>query len=157
MTRRRSRAGRVSKWVGLIACVFVVGLFLLSTWRIVSWRGRQTNLVLRSWRIDVFWLNHDPSSEEREYWDREFRISKLYVSDGIVSLWWFDWARHPSGKQSRVNVPLSFVFTALAIPTAILWRRDRRFRQGHCQQCGYNLTGNESGKCPECGTEVEPV
>ena len=26
---------------------------------------------------------------------------------------------------------------------------------GHCQQCGYNLTGNVSGVCPECGTEVE--
>ena len=22
---------------------------------------------------------------------------------------------------------------------------------GHCQHCGYDLTGNESGICPECG------
>ena len=22
---------------------------------------------------------------------------------------------------------------------------------GHCQRCGYNLTGNLSGICPECG------
>ncbi len=28
-------------------------------------------------------------------------------------------------------------------------------RPGHCSRCGYNLTGNESGTCPECGTEVE--
>ncbi len=28
-------------------------------------------------------------------------------------------------------------------------------RQGECQQCGYNLTGNTSGTCPECGTKVE--
>ena len=21
----------------------------------------------------------------------------------------------------------------------------------HCRGCGYNLTGNESGACPECG------
>ena len=26
-----------------------------------------------------------------------------------------------------------------------------RHPPGHCQQCGYNLTGNVSGKCPECG------
>lgn len=25
-----------------------------------------------------------------------------------------------------------------------------------CIPCGYNLTGNESGKCPECGTEIKP-
>ncbi len=27
-----------------------------------------------------------------------------------------------------------------------------RIAHGHCQQCGYNLTGNTSGVCPECGT-----
>jgi tetratricopeptide (TPR) repeat protein len=25
---------------------------------------------------------------------------------------------------------------------------------GHCIQCGYSLTGNVSGRCPECGTPV---
>ena len=25
---------------------------------------------------------------------------------------------------------------------------------GHCRRCGYNLTGNESGVCPECATPV---
>ncbi len=25
---------------------------------------------------------------------------------------------------------------------------------GHCQTCGYNLTGNVSGICPECGEAV---
>ena len=24
--------------------------------------------------------------------------------------------------------------------------------EDHCQKCGYNLTGNKSGRCPECGT-----
>lgn len=26
---------------------------------------------------------------------------------------------------------------------------------GHCQTCGYNLTGNTSGTCPECGTIIK--
>jgi hypothetical protein len=26
---------------------------------------------------------------------------------------------------------------------------------GHCRQCNYDLTGNTSGACPECGKEVE--
>ena len=51
--------------------------------------------------------------------------------------------------------PLSVPLIALAIPTAILWLRDRRIVPfGHCLHCGYNLTGNESGKCPECATPV---
>lgn len=26
---------------------------------------------------------------------------------------------------------------------------------GHCSHCGYNLTGNVSGVCPECGVEFK--
>ena len=32
-------------------------------------------------------------------------------------------------------------------------RRIRKYRGG-CAKCGYNLTGNTSGVCPECGAEV---
>ncbi|MCO6435705.1 MAG: hypothetical protein J5J06_01295 [Phycisphaerae bacterium] len=47
-------------------------------------------------------------------------------------------------------IPL-FVFTVLSF---ILWRAGRRPLPGHCP-CGYNLTGNVSGRCPECGREVD--
>jgi len=35
----------------------------------------------------------------------------------------------------------------------ILWRKARKHPKGHCQSCGYDLTGNESGACPECNAE----
>jgi len=42
------------------------------------------------------------------------------------------------------------------------WLRDpsilappRRFEAGCCVECGYNLTGIRSARCPECGTAVE--
>jgi hypothetical protein len=35
-------------------------------------------------------------------------------------------------------------------------RKTRRRRQGLCTECGYDLTGNVSGKCPECGVHVNP-
>jgi hypothetical protein len=38
---------------------------------------------------------------------------------------------------------------------AAAWRRTRRRRTGYCQKCGYVLTGNASGVCPECGKPVE--
>jgi hypothetical protein len=34
------------------------------------------------------------------------------------------------------------------------WIRRRRWRRGLCLHCGYNLTGNTSGRCPECGTAI---
>ena len=55
---------------------------------------------------------------------------------------------------------LIFILTA-ALPTAwltsvlLVVRRDnRRRRTGLCLACGYSLTGNFSGVCPECGTPV---
>jgi hypothetical protein len=35
-------------------------------------------------------------------------------------------------------------------------RYKRRKRLGLCLSCGYNLTGNESGVCSECGTPTSP-
>ncbi len=32
------------------------------------------------------------------------------------------------------------------------WRNRRRRLQSHCPRCNYDMTGNQSGKCPECGT-----
>ena len=34
-------------------------------------------------------------------------------------------------------------------------RRQYRMRRGLCLHCGYDLTGNLSGRCPECGARVE--
>jgi hypothetical protein len=34
------------------------------------------------------------------------------------------------------------------------YRRYRRRKKGLCLKCGYNLTGNVSGICPECGEKI---
>lgn len=37
------------------------------------------------------------------------------------------------------------------------WRKPRlRVRVGCCSACNYDLTGNTSGVCPECGVAVQP-
>lgn len=38
----------------------------------------------------------------------------------------------------------------------VLWRRTRKPPKGHCQSCGYDLTGNVSGQCPECNAATAP-
>ncbi len=59
-----------------------------------------------------------------------------------------------SGEYLVVWIPYWALLTAAALPTTVLWWRDRRFARGHCDICGYDLTGNTSGRCPECGGEI---
>jgi hypothetical protein len=43
-------------------------------------------------------------------------------------------------------------------PAAVVWQTWVRWSQlqlGCCAHCGYNLTGNVTGVCPECGSHVE--
>jgi len=59
-------------------------------------------------------------------------------------------------QHSVVVVPMWMFVAPLAGVTAITSLRCwiSRVRPGHCETCGYNLTGNVSGRCPECGSLV---
>lgn len=64
-------------------------------------------------------------------------------------------AQSTIGVWSELVIPLWFLTLASALPLAwLLWRRRRRPRPGVCGKCAYDLTGNVSGVCPECGTPI---
>jgi hypothetical protein len=49
-------------------------------------------------------------------------------------------------------VRLWLICIVMALPLLFFWWLDRRHIPPHCcQSCGYDLTGNTSGVCPECG------
>lgn len=55
-------------------------------------------------------------------------------------------------------LPLWIPFLFFFILTSYLWLTDRRrYPAGRCAGCGYDLTGNTSGVCSECGTPVGPA
>lgn len=55
-----------------------------------------------------------------------------------------------------LHVPLLALLAVLALPMLPPVVRRRRRKRGLCVKCAYDLTGNVSGVCPECGTAVEP-
>ena len=62
------------------------------------------------------------------------------------------------GKYSYGHIgeflPFWLFLTLAAIPTAILWHRDRRrVKPGCCKTCGYDLRASKK-ICPECGTAI---
>jgi hypothetical protein len=51
--------------------------------------------------------------------------------------------------------PEFLLLVVASVVTILVWRRHpKRFRQGLCQVCSYDLTGLMSGRCPECGTWI---
>lgn len=61
----------------------------------------------------------------------------------------------------RFDCPIWIMFVTVAIVPSITFvrfalRRRRSRRLGPtCKKCGYNLTGNTSGVCPECGQPIQ--
>ena len=68
--------------------------------------------------------------------------------------WWPFTKDGPPGFWA-FGLPFWIPLAIAALPTALLWffRPAKRFRTG-CPKCSYNLTGNVSGTCPECGSAL---
>ncbi|MBN2562525.1 MAG: hypothetical protein JXQ75_16495 [Phycisphaerae bacterium] len=98
------------------------------------WRSARDPVIVRPRHRQQFglWL---PTTESRSF-DLSGLSQKTYSAYDFIMPFW----------------PL---FAITAIPTAFLiWRQRRQIPLGCCQKCGYNLTGNTSGICPECGTHI---
>ena len=68
--------------------------------------------------------------------------------------------RNTQAEYGSAGIPhaavaaLAVVLPAIQLPLKLrdIRRRRRRRLSGVCVGCGYDLTGNVSGVCPECGT-----
>lgn len=86
----------------------------------------------------------------------------------------FDWSNGTvlttytsSGKPSstlrvlKLSIRSWLVSVLMSVPLCIAFLkkvgRKRRRESIHCSKCDYNLTGNVSGVCPECGTAISPA
>lgn len=79
-----------------------------------------------------FWLHHSPEPDE-------------HFEDPQRPLLF------PVGVTRRLSVPLPIVSCAISFLGLAFFLRRSSIPPGKCQMCGYNLTGNISGRCSECG------
>ena len=76
--------------------------------------------------------------------------------DGLTGAHWQDaeptlWLPVGVSRPGRREIALPIWIVLVLLVPALVWLwHDRRIRPGSCR-CGYDLTGNVSGRCPECG------
>jgi hypothetical protein len=91
------------------------------------------------------WLDHGKYWAGTLAWER-FEISRPSGDTPPQFIWYPDAADKPIWPVATA---------AGAVGGGLIYLSRRRVRAaGCCSSCGYNLTGNVSGVCPECGTAV---
>lgn len=157
--RRLSRILRVVKWAAAVASLVLIGIAAISFLYLVRFNfGSTWALQLHAGGISVVPQGWDtcinapplppPPLVESLRMDifsvrREFRDSWIRLNN---------WPRF----SGNVLIPVWLPLLATVALSSMLWIVDRRqVRSGFCSTCGYDLTGNVSGRCPECGTVTE--
>lgn len=136
--------------------------------RAITVSSEQTKVYL-SIQTGNFWLEWytylPPSPQGVKTQLRELRfagfILRKTIEDGFVFI-----PGRPMGGEKVLRqcarIPLWSLFILFALyPCSRFYcgpfRRFRRRRRGLCVKCAYNLTGNTSGVCPECGTAIDAM
>lgn len=123
-------------------------------------------------RLSVFcWINKEPNQLGPWGLSRE-TMRNPEVLDNSRRRWVIRYVHVPGFTVRTGAAQIAFTLfdvTAsswlVAMTTALLptywlalyrgkWRRNARLRAGCCTSCGYDLTANTSGVCPECGTKI---
>ena len=137
----RGRYRRIGKWTALTLCVVLSALILSHR----QWALQPGDMVLT--------INGKPVQSFKD----------LVNADKLGELIFLT-VRDVTGRTRTVFHPAPVYMHALfcllavvAVATVVLFLLDHRHRlpPGHCKNCGYDLTGNTSGRCPVCGAAVK--
>jgi hypothetical protein len=142
------------KYSGLLLCA----IWLASFWVAVGYGNARKRIEFRfgAGAVMLSWdsvSNEFPrNSEAVNHYVNYLEGATIWTGDSghdIEALLWP--SSHRFGSILFVTVPLWPAIGPIVLYSGVLWWRDRRPPKGHCQNCRYNLTGNVSGICPECG------
>jgi hypothetical protein len=140
---RLRRRGRILKWAGLVGSLLIALAWIGTLGWIAAYQvGYSHNIMLQG---GTLWMIPIANGATVVEWHPSLNLT-----------WWW-WSRPFGPIPGTICIPLWIPFLLVVIPTMALWRMDRRVvPPGHCRNCGYNLTGNVSGVCPECGEKASP-
>lgn len=134
--------------------------------------GAQNRLELKVSAGDLWfrleWKSPHAVTSAIRKWYGFGRAASLSVSADVAAPWFGATPGIKSVWRVYGSFPFALICTIgflsfIAYPFIVFrqgpLRRYKRYRNGRCTKCGYDLTGNSSGICSECGSPVrtEPV
>jgi len=186
LTKRRAFSHPARFAIAAVCSLMAVALFVASFVPLAPQRSKKlAEVYCRGWRIfsrlrtTSLVLNADPYSScplcglpTVDYPNHAFdcpnlpginHLSLMYDS-GIRDKWFaipgFTIWTNPAREGFTVVFSTRLISLLFALIPAIMLIHSLRLRRlvrlGHCLHCTYNLTGNTSGVCPECGTPTAP-
>jgi hypothetical protein len=180
MPPMRRRLFNICAAVSLVVCILACVIGVVSQWvamdLFVPSETTRQGFNLRSddtqLTFTVYtWLDSVPPHASRfnydswEAWEEQ-RWPLLPGRGSIPGEWeWIGfefhyWPSHDIGRATMTWVSVPYyamvgAFAFLPLLATASWRqRSQRRVLGHCLTCGYDLTANVSGTCPECGTRI---
>lgn len=167
---------RVLKWCSVLFFLLMGIVWAISlNWECTYWASA---VGVNSWGVGVnsgqvfFVSKRNPQplrntfmlialNDKRPFsWDHPLASLPFY-SNRSIAFWFLPHFPHWNGifgglhSYRMVIVPIPLILLLGIILTMIVvWRDRKRIPSNCCQGCGYNLTGNTSGICPECGVQI---
>ncbi len=152
--------------LGALATVLLGGVSFVVKVRWALAEGRNAaSIMFKGGRLyigyfgDGGWTydSHPYTSDSNEYKDLRFRE---FAGFGMYAYSYT--ARHALVAQPErhryIELPLWFPFVLFSAYPIVRFMRflrgDVRTEKGLCHECGYDLTGNVTGVCSECGTRI---
>jgi len=95
-----------------------------------------------------------------EFWGFSLAATR-WLSPAVIVVSGTEYRFSRCTTQRSVTVPIWMLLLLFGSYPLVAFirgpmRRYRRRKKGLCLKCGYNLMGNVSGTCPECGTTKRP-
>jgi hypothetical protein len=144
-----ARPPRVGIWAGGVVSALAAGIWLISGVATIryAWSPWEA-YVLGGGGFRVEW-----HSTRKGSFARTPALTLSWGPTTIASgLSYVETTYHSGGSSGAMGCPIWGFVAAFSCPTLVLRKlRHDRAPAGSCGTCGYDLTGNVSGRCPECG------
>jgi hypothetical protein len=146
---RTSRARRLAKWSWTLAFAAATSIWVASYW----WCAvRELSYSPMSCLFVGFGSVQGTSQTGGAGPNVPWQVHRRLVGENV---WWFEFRSHRY-LGDCVAIPLWAPWLVMAVPSGLFWWRHwRRAGPGQCRACRYDLAGNVTGICPECGTKAE--